>query len=182
MNSANFFIKQLDATRELIEHCLNIMPEDRLRIVPPHFNHPNAGGQECLRDSLGEWPALKVLVHLVLYEEQAVVDEMKRFIYNKEVTIDWKKLELEEKKNSDSFPDKLELIQRFKNVRDKQIKLLEQVDDYLMNEVEKVTSWGKKKLNFVVNKTIQHTITHGSKLYQKALFWDTIWNSLEQEC
>lgn len=180
MNTASYFIKELDATREIIEHCLEIIPDERLRIVPPHFRHPNAEGQAWLKESLGEWPALKVLVHLVLYEELVVVDEMERFILGKKVKFDEEKYVELEKKYFEHYPDKNDFIRRYRAVRKKQISLLESVDNHIFNEIEKETQWGKRKLNFVVNKTIQHTITHGSKLYQKALFWDMAWNALEK--
>ena len=40
MNSPEYFIKQLDATRELIEHCFDLMPPERVTLSPPHLNHP----------------------------------------------------------------------------------------------------------------------------------------------
>lgn len=179
MNTPKYFINQLDSTREMIEHCLEIMKPERLTISPPHFNHPNVKDTSFLRESFGEWPAIRILIHLLVYEELAVVPEMEKFILNIGETVDWNIVEKTEQDYMDDIPDTTELIERFRNVRNKQIDLLKKCSDDILNKTVKKTLWGSKMLNFVVNKTIQHTITHGSKLYQKAIYWDMAWNYLE---
>ena len=181
MNNATFFINQLDATREMIEHYLEIMKPERLTISPPHFNHPHAQDTAFLRESFGEWPAIRILVHLLVYEELAVVPEMEKFILNIDGTVNWNIVDKTEQDYMAELPDTTDLIKRFRNVRGKQIDLLKKCSDDTLNKTEKQTPWGKVLLNFVVNKTIQQTITHGSKLYQKAIYWDMVWDHLENQ-
>ncbi len=180
MNSSEFFIKELDATKEIIEHCFDLMPKDRITLTPPHFSHPSVKDRTGLINYLGEWSAIHVLIHLVVYEELAVIPEMERFALNKEVTVDWDYVEKTEEKELENFSDLSELLNRFNVVRKKQIALLQNANNQILNETKKETLWGNRFLSDVVNKTIQHTISHGSKLYQKTMYWDAIWNSLEE--
>jgi len=180
MNSPEYFIKELDATREIVEHCFDVMPPERITMSPPHLEHPAVNDRSQLVNFIGEWSPIHVLIHMLIYEEMAVVPEMERFVLNKDVKIDWDYVEKTEQQELESQPNISELLKRFKKIRDKQIDLLKITDDKILNKTQKETLWGMTYLNFVVNKTIQHTISHGSKLYQKTMYWDAIWNSLEE--
>ena len=181
MNSTEFFVKQLDATMEIIEHCFDLLPYDRIGLSPPHFNHPAVKDKTELMNYLGEWSAIHVLIHLVVYEELAVIPEMEKFVLDKESIVDWAFVEKKETQELKSNPDLSELLKRFRIVRTRQVDLLKKIDNEILNETKKGTLWGNSYLSNIVNKTIQHTISHGSKLYQKTMYWDAIWNSLEEE-
>ena len=149
-------------------------------ISPPHFTHPNAEYMaESLKNVLGEWSALSVLIHLVVYEEIIAYPEMRRFIYNENPVFDEKTYKNEENKLL-TEKDFLIVLKRFQEIRDKQIDLLHSCSNETLNKEIKNTIWGPQHLNFVINKTIQHTMSHGSKLYAKLIFWDNYWKRLEQ--
>ena len=180
MNTAEFFIKQLESTMELIEHSILIMPEERHKISPPHYTHPNIESFPWIKSDLGEWSALKILHHLVFYEE-SILTEMMRYVSDAGKN---KSEEEFEKEELDDFKKSMDiniLLERFKVIRKKQIEFLRQINEYQLNDkLVKTTYFGTQYLNFVLNKTLQHTITHGAKLYVKAIFWDGFWNFLEQ--
>ena len=180
MNSPEYFIKQLDATRELIEHCFDLMPPERVTLSPPHLNHPAVKDRSGLMNYIGEWSAIHVLIHIVVYEELAVIPEMEKFVLNKDAKVDWNLVEKTEERDLETLPNMSDLLKRFRVVRGKQIELLEKIDNQILNKTTKETLWGNRFLSDVVNKTIQHTVSHGSKLYQKTMYWDAIWNSLEE--
>ena len=148
MNNATFFINQLDATREMIEHYLEIMKPERLTISPPHFNHPHAQDTAFLRESFGEWPAIRILVHLLVYEELAVVPEMEKFILNIDRTVDWNIVEKTEQDYMEKLPELTELIKRFRSVRSKQIDLLKQCSDDILNKTVKKNTLGEQNAKF----------------------------------
>ena len=183
MNNIDFFSGQLKYTEELIEHCILETKPERLSIPLPHLSHPKADEKtkERIKSVVGEWPLLRILFHLVVYEEQIAYPEMRRFILNENPSIDGEKWENDDNKlwKEDLNPNNL--LSRFKDIRAKQISLLQNCTPEILNEITNDTSWGPQKLNFVINKTLQHTISHGSKLYSKKLFWDMFLETLNKK-
>ena len=180
MNDIEFFIKQLAYTRDLIEHSILIMPEERHIGDLPHFVHPNIEKADWIGNEIGKWPPLRVVHHLVHYEETIAFPEMFKFHKNEAIVYKWDTYELEELEDWEKSKSTEKLIERFKDIREKQIAYLKTIDNSLLNDVDNVTCWGKLPLNFIVNKTLQHTMSHGSKLLSKAIFWDDFMNYLEK--
>lgn len=179
MGLKEYYSQQLLSTEDMVEYCISEIKPERLSIVPPHFSHPALDPLkvENLQSVLGEWPALRVLFHLTEYEVNIAYPEMKRFILNEDFTV---RLETDIDNLWDEVIDSNALLRSFKFIRTKQIELLSRCTDQMFINT-KITTWGEKNLSFVINKTIQHTLAHGCKLYSKLLFWDHLWDLLQQE-
>ena len=56
-------------------------------------------------------------------------------------------------------------------MRKDQILILDQINDNDL-VIKKSTAWGEKSLEFVVMKTLQHSLEHGNIIMRHLLFWD----------
>ncbi|MHA1994645.1 MAG: DinB family protein [Candidatus Hodarchaeales archaeon] len=164
MNTKAFLANQLDQTAQIIEWSINLFPEKRLIEIPPHST-------VSMKSFFGEWSALRVLFHLFYYEETIALPCLNHWIGGpvpllpesaQVEKVEWEKCE-----------KKSEILDRFLEIRKKQIETIENID---------IKDWDKKKLvyyghgkvsaHWMVAKTIQHTFAHGDKLIRKALYWD----------
>ncbi|MHA1983799.1 MAG: DinB family protein [Candidatus Hodarchaeales archaeon] len=179
MNSMDFFIDQLENTKELIVHGILIMPKERHAQELPHFTHPNIEKASWIISFHGRWPPLRVVHHLVYYEEMIALPEMEKFHKNIEINYNWEKHNINEKNDWKQSQNTDALLDRFTNVREKQRAFLKSIDDEMLNNVKNITCWGKNYFNFIINKTLQHTLSHGANLYAKSILWEHTWIHLE---
>ncbi len=168
MDSRAFLAKQLDQTGQIIEWAISLFSEERLSEEPSHRTHPNA--PEGIESFFGKWSALRVLFHLLYYEETIVLPSLKHWvgepvpIYPKssEEEQEWKKCD-----------NKTKLLDRFREVRKRQLEIINRIDPIDWDNDKLVYhGHGKVSAYWFVSKTIQHTFAHGDKLLRKALYWD----------
>ena len=177
-NSREFLAKQLESTAEIIEWTIFLFDKDRLKESPPHENHPKASAE--VKTYFGQWSALRVLFHLVFYEEISVLPIMKRCLSESKVTPSEGSND-EEEEWIDGV--KLtELLERFRKVRREQIAIIKATskEEWNNNKID-YYSHGKVSISWLVAKTIQHTLDHGDKLLRKALYWDDMLNWLNEQ-
>ncbi len=168
MDSKAFLAKQLDQTAQIIEWAVTFFSDERLSEVPPHSTHPNA--PEWGKTFFGEWSALRVLFHLLYYEETIALPSIKHWIG--EPVPDYPKSS-EEEEAWKKCNDKSELLDRFHKIRKSQLEIINRIDpmDWEKNKLV-YHGHGKVSAYWFVAKTIQHTLAHGDKLLRKALYWD----------
>ncbi len=66
-----------------------------------------------------------------------------------------------------------ELTSTFRNIRQQQIQLLDQLAKMDWQAPRK-TLWGRKPLSMIVTKTFQHTYEHGDTLLRMGLWWEDL--------
>ncbi len=168
MNSKSFLAEQLNHTRRIIEWTLTLFPEERLWEEPNHELQDNA--PEGIDSFFGKWSALRVLFHLLYYEETIALPSLKYWIggplpsYPKSS---------EEEEMWMLCTSKTELIDRFRKIREKQLDTIKSINpDEWDSEKLEYYGHGHVSAYWFVAKTIQHTFSHGDKLLRKALYWD----------
>jgi hypothetical protein len=168
MNSKEFLVEQLSHTRRIIEWTLTLFPEERLWEEPSHESQKNT--PEGMESFFGKWSALRVLFHLLYYEETVALPSLKFWIGGSPPSYPAPSEEEEKWRNC---ANKTELIERFRKVREKQMEVIQKID-LTEWESEKLTYYGHGKVSpkWFTAKTIQHTFSHGDKLLRKALYWD----------
>jgi hypothetical protein len=65
------------------------------------------------------------------------------------------------------------LLDRFHVVRKKQIDILSKITENQWTEKRPNTNWGNVTIEFIITKSIQHTLEHGNKILRNVLFWDS---------
>jgi len=170
MRSQKFLFKQLESTAEIIEWAISLFTEDRLNEPPPHKNHPKA--PDWAKTYLGQWSPLRVLFHLVYYEEVFALPSMKHCIGESKASFpDSTKKEEEEVWARGVILT--ELLERYRKVRREQMQVIKRTsNEEWNNKKTEYYGHGKVSMSWLVAKTIQHTFDHGDKLLRKALYWD----------
>jgi hypothetical protein len=178
MRSQEFLAKQLKSTAEIMEWVISLFTEDRLNEFPPHKNHPKA--PDWAITYLGEWSALRVLFHLVYYEEVFALPSMRECIGESKATLPDNSSKEEEEWIKGVIVT--ELLERFRNARDEQIAIVTAASNKELNDKRmKYFGHGKVSISWLVTKTIQHTFDHGGKLLRKALYWDDFLNRSDKK-
>ncbi len=164
MNTKAFLANQLDQTAQIIEWSIDLFPEKRLIEIPPHST-------VSMKSFFGEWSALRVLFHLIYYEETFALPSINHWIGGPIPS--FPKSSQEEEREWDECERNLKLINRFLNNRKKQIETINNIDvrDWDKNKLV-YYGHGKVSAHWMVAKTIQHTFSHGDMLLRKALYWD----------
>ncbi|UCE14308.1 MAG: DinB family protein [Candidatus Heimdallarchaeota archaeon] len=164
MSTKDFLAKQLEETAQIIEWALNLFPKERLTEIPPQETHPNAP------EWFGKWSALRLLFHLVYYEETIALPSLKHWIGEPKPS--YPEISLEEKEWEKGM-DLTGLLLRFQTVRKEQVRVIDEIDEAQWSE-EKLRYYGHGMVSaaWFVAKTIQHTFSHGDRLLRKALYWD----------
>ncbi|NHJ40331.1 MAG: DinB family protein [Asgard group archaeon] len=178
-NSKDFLAKQLDETAQIFDWAMRLVPEERLLETPPHASHPNAS--DDVKRYFGSWSAYRIFFHLIHYEETAALPNMTLWL-DESQHIDRKcgGETIAYKEALEKRIDLKTLLDRFHNVRDKQIEVLNKIPEDQWTEKKSNTNWGSVTLEFIVTKSIQHTLEHGNKILRNALFWDSYLSRLER--
>jgi len=174
----------LEQTERIIGWAISNVPSDRLLESPPHGRHPQA--DKGFKTYFGEWPALRQLYHLVFYEETYAIPTMRCWIGGPHPTVDliFPQSELEEAewKVQVAGANAIEpLLERLHNLRTVQLEILQaiQEEDWQAEKVQ--TGLGPVSAEFVVAKTIQHSLEHANELMKNALYWERALDWLDRQ-
>ncbi|MFX1538620.1 MAG: DinB family protein [Promethearchaeota archaeon] len=170
LSSKAFLAKQLEETAQIINWAINLVPKERLLEIPPHSTHPKAS--DYMKSYFGLWSAYRILFHLVHYEENSALPNMKLWLGEQpnrqrcgKEKEDWEE-ELRKGPNLEA------LLERFHSVRKQQTEVINKIQDNQWQEKRPNTNWGTVSVEFIVTKSIQHTLEHGNKILRNVLFWD----------
>ncbi|NHJ48019.1 MAG: DinB family protein [Asgard group archaeon] len=172
ISSKDFLAKQLEETAQIIDWAMKLIPDDRLLEDPPHFTHPNAS--EDVKKYFGSWSAYRILFHLLHYEENSALPNIVLWLDESE-HLD-RRCGGESKAYKEVLENRTnlkELLDRFQEVRKKQIKAINKISNKMWTEKKPNTNWGNVTVEFIVTKSIQHTLEHGNKILRNVLFWDS---------
>jgi hypothetical protein len=121
---------------------------------------------------LGTWSPARHLWHVTEYERWLVIPSMAQWLGGALPSGDvWADDDESWAKAQERGSD--ELISAFKQVRQQQIDMLEQLASVDW-DAPRETLWGMKPLSFIVTKTFQHTYEHGDTLLRMGLWWEFI--------
>lgn len=173
MSTKDFLAKQLIETAQVIEWALTLFPKERLTEKPPHGIHSNDP------EWFGQWSALRLLFHLVYYEETIALPSLRHWLGDPKPSYPDNSVEDDEWEKGNDLTN---LLLRFQDVRREQVGVINKIDDKHWNE-EKIRfySHGMVSAAWFVAKTIQHSFSHGDKLLRKALYWDDALESLKKD-
>lgn len=127
---------------------------------------------------LGTWPPVRHVWHVTEYERCLVLPSMRQWLGDS-------------MPDDDAWPDDDDawasvedrsyaaLSESFRNIRQQQIKLLDQLADVDWLAARE-TLWGHKPLSMIVTKTFQHTYEHGDTLLRMGLWWEAILEQIAQ--
>jgi hypothetical protein len=170
MATSEFFSRQLEVGMEGFIWAIRRLPEERLYVAPPQPVH--SGGSLL---SFGEWSAVRLLFHMVWYDENIAIPSMKQWLggpapdHTTGEDDDWAEgHELEA------------LIGRLMAAQRAQIEMLPRFTEETWNR-PLPTLWGTQSLNWVVSKTFKHTAEHTNGLMEMVLYWDRHLELLAQE-
>ncbi len=158
MDLSSWFHDQLKASGAGFIWAMEQIPVERRYLPPPR--HPE------------DWPAARHLFHMLYYEREMVLPNMRCWLSKDEPT--WslepgdEEAAWEEHGRTQAFE---EMLAEFRVVRDEQIALLPSFDDALWHESREVL-WGSVPLRWVVTKTYQHTCEHTHDVLRMVLFWE----------
>ena len=179
VNSKNFLAKQLEETAKIIDWAIKLVPKKRLLEIPPHSTHPNASND--VKRYFGSWSAYRIFFHLIHYEETAALPNITLWL-DKSQQIERCGGETEAYQEAlEKRVDLETLLDRFNNIRKKQIDAINNIPDIKWTEKKPNTNWGNVSVEFIVTKSIQHTLEHGNKILRNVLFWDSYLERLESK-
>jgi hypothetical protein len=175
MNTKTELASRLHETESIIRWAISNVPVDRLLEPPPHGKHPQSA--KGFKTYFGEWPALRQLFHLAFYEGTYAVPAMQCCVGGPQPSLDliFPEAELEQRAWQDAVAGILgvpPLLDQLHELRELQIRLLSEIPDEAW-EIERVrTGLGTVSAEFVVAKTIQHSLEHANELMKNALYWE----------
>ncbi|MGC9778340.1 MAG: DinB family protein [Candidatus Heimdallarchaeota archaeon] len=180
ISSKNFLAKQLEETAQILDWAMKLVPEERLLEIPPHSSHSKAS--EDVKRYFGSWSAYRIFFHLIHYEENVALPNMLLWL-DKSQHIE-RKCGGETKAYQEALEKRIDLetlLDSFHKVRKKQIDVINNIPDKLWIEKKPNTNWGNVTVEFIVTKSIQHTLEHGNKILRNVLFWDSHLRQLDSK-
>ncbi len=171
-NSKELLARQLGETAQIIDWAMKSVPDERLLEEPPHSTHPNAS--ENVKRYFGSWSAYQILFHLLHYEESAALPNLTLWLEESEQMK--RRCGGEKAAYQEALMNKLSLqtlLDRFHLVRKKQVDILNKITEAQWTEKRSNTNWGNVTIEFIITKSIQHTLEHGNKILRNVLFWDS---------
>ena len=171
-NSKDLLARQLGETAKIIDWAMKSVPDERLLEEPPHSTHPNAS--ENVKRYFGSWSAYQILFHLLHYEESAALPNLTLWLEESEQMK--RRCGGEKDAYQEALMNELSLqtlLDRFHVVRKKQIDILNKITEAQWTEKRPNTNWGNVTIEFIITKSIQHTLEHGNKILRNVLFWDS---------
>jgi hypothetical protein len=171
-------------TENIIKWAISKIPSDRLLEHPPHGQHPHS--DRGFKTYFGEWPALRHLFHLVHYEETYAIPAMQYYMGGPHPSGDliFPQQRLEEISWQESVAHDVNatfLLRRLQELRDLQHQLLQLIPEEEWESEKIITGLGKVSAEFVVSKTVQHTIEHANELLKNALYWERALEWLDRQ-
>ncbi len=159
MDLGPWFENQLRASGEGFVWGLLQVPAERRTLAPP--------------PPLGEWSAARHAFHMVYYEREFALPNMRRWLgeapapHGPAEDDAWAAGHLLE-----------DLLEQFRAVRAAQVRLAVEIAPAAW-ETPLDTVWGAVPLRWVVTKTYQHTAEHTHDVLSMALFWDLVEAALQ---
>jgi hypothetical protein len=178
-SSKDFLAKQLEETAQIFDWAMRLVPEERLLEIPPHSAHPKAS--DHVKRYFGSWSAYRIFFHLIYYEEKSAYPNILLWLDESEHI--GRKCGGEKEAYKEALEKKINLetlLERFHNIRKKQIEAINKIPEKLWTEKKPNTNWGNVTVEFIVTKSIQHTLEHGNKILRNVLFWDSYLRHLEK--
>lgn len=164
---------RLEDTATIIEWAVLRVPENRILEAPLHGTDPNS--DKGFKTYFGDWSAYRLLFHLVYYEEACALPAMRHWLgepHPKE-DICFPNRDLEDAAWGEELrkgADLQALIARFRSIRQEQIRVLDAIPAGEWDQEKVQTGLGRVSADFVVSKTIQHSLEHGDTLLRNALY------------
>jgi len=175
---------RLQETERLIRWAISIVPVDRLLEPPPHAKHPQSA--KGFKTYFGDWPALRQLFHLAFYEGTYAIPAMQCCVGGPQPAVDlvFPQMDLEEKAWQVALAPGLgkdSLLSRLHELRELQLQMLQamSIEEWESERVE--TGLGTVSAEFVVSKTIQHSLEHTNELMKNALYWERALEWLDRQ-
>ena len=171
-NSKDFLARQLEETAQIIDWAMKSVPDERLLEDPPHFTHPET--TDNVKKYFGSWSVYRILFHLLHYEESAALPNLTLWLDESERMK--RSCGGENKAYQEALMNELSLqtlLDRFHLVRKKQIDVLNRITKVQWTEKRANTNWGNVTIEFIITKSVQHTLEHGNKILRNVLFWDS---------
>lgn len=155
-----WFQYQLQASADGFEWAFSQIPG------PIHANLPPDP------DYLGTWPPARHVWHVTEYERCLAIPYMKLWLNGPVPSAgNWQDDDLTWANLPERGPDAL--ISNFRQVRQQQIKLLDQFKTMDWDTPREIY-FGRKPLSWLVTKTFQHTYEHADTLLRMGLWWQDI--------
>jgi len=175
MSSKNILTSKIQETESIIQWAISKVPPERILESPPHGKHPQSG--KGFKTYFGDWSALRQLFHLAFYEETYAIPSMQHFTGSPHPSVDlvFPEPESEERAWQDALAhdvDVSSLLQRFSELRDFQLHLLSEIPEETLESERVQTGLGPVSAEFVVTKTIQHSLEHANEIMKNALYWE----------
>ena len=162
MSLSQWFNDQLKASADGFVWAVRQMPVERRSVQPP--------------SPLGEWSAMRHLLHMVHHEQNVALPSMRQWLGGPLPSLTG----LDEGANWQGSHDLDELVNQFQQTRSEQIALLPHFNPSTWEE-SRETLWGAATLRWVVTKTYQHTAEHTHNVLQLVLFWEAVVNVMQRE-
>jgi len=184
VGSKELLRERLEETTRIIEWAILKIPQERILEAPPHGRHPHS--DKGFKTYFGDWSAYRLLFHLIFYEEVYALPTMRHWLGepHPEVDLIFPNFDLEEAawhEELERGPDLPALMERFRAVRQEQIRALERIPEGEWDRERVDTGLGRVSADFVVTKTIQHTLEHGDTLLRNVLYWERALDWLESQ-
>lgn len=184
MGSKELLRERLKETARIIEWTILKILQERILEAPPHGRHPHS--DKGFKTYFGDWSAYRLLFHLVFYEEVYALPTMRHWLGepHPEVDLVFPNFDLEQAawhEGLERGPDLPSLLEKFRAVREKQIRVLEEIPEEEWDREKVDTGLGRVSVDFVVTKTIQHTLEHGDTLLRNALYWERALDWLDSQ-
>ncbi|MEW5980696.1 MAG: DinB family protein [Acidobacteriota bacterium] len=184
MSSKTELASRLQETQRIIEWAISRVPSHRLLEPPPHGKHPQS--DRGFKTYFGEWSALRQLFHLAFYEGMYAVPAMQHCIGGPRPSADlvFPEPELEETAWADALAggvDVASLLRRLRELRELQVDMLRDIPQEAWQEERVETGLGRVSAEFVVAKTVQHSLEHSNDLMKNALYWERALQWLDRQ-
>lgn len=175
MGSKELLMERLEETTRIVEWVILKIPQERILEAPPHGRHPHS--DKGFKTYFGGWSAYRLLFHLTFYEEVYALPTMRHWLAepHPEVDLIFPNFDLEEAawhEELERGPDLPALMERFRAVRQEQIRALERIPGGEWHRERADTGLERVSADFAVTKTIQHALEHGDTLLRNVLYWE----------
>ncbi|MGE5225164.1 MAG: hypothetical protein ACM3PY_22225 [Omnitrophica WOR_2 bacterium] len=171
-------------TENIIQWAILKVPLQRVQESPPHGKHPHS--DKGFKTYFGDWSALRQLFHLTFYEENYAIPAMQYFTGNPHLAGDpvFPRSEIEEKAWHDALAtgiDVFALQQRLHGLREVQLRILCEIPEDVWGRETLQTGMGLVSAEFIVMKTIQHSLEHANDILKNALYWERALRWLDRQ-
>jgi len=171
-------------TTHIIQWAISLVPAERVNQPPPHANHPRS--DKGFKTYFGDWSALHQVFHLAYYEKSYAIPGIQSFIDEAPPSNDliFPSSEQETRAFQDALAagvDLPTLLQSFLDGRELQLQLLTNIPEEVWQKDSLHTGLGDVSAEFIVSKTIQHSLEHANDILKNALYWERALSWLDRQ-